>query len=191
MNDIPRNKYEILDLVFTILIALCLISTAIFLFSNLIVSIIYIVFVALFGLVVLFFWVSRNPFNIYLVRTFAFSNFIATFISLIIFFSNFNPTSTDYPGYILLLIPSGIYLLISFKFSAISTPSDKKEGAMLALVGLPNASQRRLFRDNPKERIKRKELIAKQRKIYKFKPLIGLCIAFILISSVALILGFS
>ena len=62
---------------------------------------------------------------------------------------------------------------------------------MLALVGLPKASQRRLFRDNPEERIKREELIAKQRKTYKYKPIIGLCIALILSSLLALIFGFT
>jgi len=125
-----------------------------------------------------------------MVRTLAFNNFIVTFITLIIFFSNFTPTSTDYPGYILLLVPSGIYLLISFKFSAVTTLSDKKEGAMLALAGLPKASQRRLFRDNPEERIKREELIVKQKKTFRYKPIISLCIALILISLAALILGF-
>ena len=89
MNDLPRDKYEVLDIIFTILIALCMSLTAILILSNLIVSIIFVVVVALFVFVVLFLWKSRNPFNINLIRAFAFNNFIFTFITLIIFFSKF------------------------------------------------------------------------------------------------------
>jgi predicted membrane channel-forming protein YqfA (hemolysin III family) len=189
MNDIPRTKYEILDLIFTILIATSLVATAIFLLSNLLVSIIYIVVVTFFTLVVIIFWKSRNPFNLYSIRTLAFSNLIVTFIALVIYFSNFSPSPTNYPSFILLLIPSGIYLIISFRFSAVTTPSDKKEGAMLSLAGLPKAAQRRMFRDNPEERAQREELIAKQKKIFKYNLIIGLSIALIVSSLLALIFG--
>ena len=147
--------------------------------------------VVLFALVVLNLWRSRNPFNIYLVRTFAFNNFIFTFITLLIFFSTYAPTLTDYPGYILFLLPSGIYLLISYKFSAVTTLSDKKEGAMLAMAGRTKASELRLFRDNKEERIKREELIAKQKEEYKYKLIIGLAITLTLSSFAALSFGFS
>ena len=190
MNDTPRNKYEILDLIFTFLIALCMSLTSILILSNLIVSIIFAIMVVLFALVVLNLWRSRNPFNIYLVRAFAFNNFIFTFITLLIFFSTYNPILTDYPGYILLLIPSGIYLLISYKFSAVTTLSDKKEGAMLAMAGRTKASELRLFRDNKEERIKREELIAKQKEEYKYKLIIGLAITLTLSSFAALSFGF-
>ena len=190
MNDTPRNKYEILDLIFTFLIALCMSLTSILILSNLIVSIIFAIMVVLFALVVLNLWRSRNPFNIYLVRAFAFINFIFTFITLLIFFSTYNPILTDYPGYILLLIPSGIYLLISYKFSAVTTLSDKKEGAMLAMAGRTKASELRLFRDNKEERIKREELIAKQKEEYKYKLIIGLAITLTLSSFAALSFGF-
>ena len=191
MNDVQRNKYEILDLIFAFLIAICMLLTNLFLLSNLIVSAVYAILIVLFALVILFFWMGRNPFNIYLIRTLAFSNFIFTFISLIIFFVSFTPASIgENIGYIILLFPSGIYLLISFKFSSVTTPSDKKEGAVLALTGFRKASRRRLFRDDPEERIKQEELIAKQKKAYKYNLIIGLCITIILSSLPALILGF-
>jgi hypothetical protein len=189
MNDLPRSKYEKIDLIFTFLIELCMVLTAIFLLYNLIVSLIFVIVVALFAFVVLFLWITRNPFNIYLIRAFAFNNFIFTFITIIIFFSKFSPTVTDYPGYILLLIPSGIYLLISYKFSAVTTLSDKREGAMLAYAGKTKAARLRLFRDNPEERIKREELIAKQREVYRYKLIIALGIALTLSSLLALIFG--
>jgi len=190
MNDLPRDKYEVLDIIFTILIALCMSLTAILILSNLIVSIIFVVVVALFVFVVLFLWKSRNPFNINLIRAFAFNNFIFTFITLIIFFSKFSPTVTGYPGYIILLIPSGIYLLISYKFSTVTTLGLKRASARLAYVGRTEASQRSLFRENMEERIKREELIAKQKKIYRYKLIIALCIALTLSSFAALIFGF-
>jgi len=190
MNDLPRDKYEVLDIIFTILIALCMSLTAILILSNLIVSIIFVVVVALFVFVVLFLWKSRNPFNINLIRAFAFNNFIFTFITLIIFFSKFSPTITGYPGYIILLIPSGIYLLISYKFSTVTTLGLKRASARLAYVGRTEASQRSLFRENMEERIKREELIAKQKKIYMYKLIIALCIALTLSSFAALIFGF-
>ncbi len=191
MNDVPRDKFEIIDIIFTFFIALSMVLTAIFLLYNLIVSIIFVVVVALFAFVVLFLWKMRNPFNINLIRAFAFNNFIFTFITLLIFFSKFSPTITGYPGYIILLIPSGIYLLISYKFSAVTTLSDKREGAMLAMAGRTKASELRLFRDNKEERIKREELIAKQKEIYKYKLIIALGIALTLSSLLALIFGLS
>jgi predicted membrane channel-forming protein YqfA (hemolysin III family) len=190
MKDIPKTKYEILDLIFTVLIATSLLVTAIFLLSNLLVSIIYIVIVALFTVMVFIFWRIRNPFNLYSIRTLAFSNLIVTFIALVIYFSDLSPSPTNYPGFILLLGPSGVYLIISFRFSAVTTPSDKKEGAMLALAGLPKAAQRRMFRDNPEEREQREELLAKQKKTHKYNLIIGFCIVLVVCSLLALIFGF-
>ena len=94
-------------------------------------------------------------------------------------------------GYALLLIPSVFYLIKSYKFSAVTTLSDKKEGAMLAYAGKTKASQQRLFRDNMEDRIKREELIAKQKKVYKYKLIIALAIILTLSSFAALIFGFS
>jgi len=190
MNDIPRTKYEIIDLIFTILIAICLISTAIFLLSNLIVSLIYSMFVAFFAFVALFLWISRNPFAIYLIRTFVFNNFIVTLISLIIFLSNFTPGSTYHPGYILLLFPSGIYILISFKYSNISLLRDKRAGIRLSYIGRSKAAQNLYFKESPEERSKREELIAEQKKTHNYKPIVALSIALILSSLVTLIFGF-
>ena len=191
MNDLPRDKYEILDIIFTFLIELCMVLTAIFLLYNLIVSSIFVIIVALFAFVVLFLWISRNPFYIYLVRAFAFNNFIFTFITLMIFYSKYSPTISDYPGYFLLLFPSGIYLLISYKFSAVTTLSDKREGAMLAMAGKTKASEIYLFRDDPEERINREKLIAKQKEEYRYKIIITLGVALTLSSLLALIFGFS
>ena len=189
MNDVPRDKFEIIDIIFTFFIALSMVLTAIFLLYNLIVSIIFVVVVALFAFVVLFLWKMRNPFNINLIRAFAFNNFIFTFITLLIFFSKFSPTITGYPGYIILLIPSGIYLLISYKFSTVTTLGLKRASARLAYVGRTEASQRSLFRENMEERIKREELTAKQKEIYKYKLIIALGIALTLSSLLALIFG--
>ncbi len=189
MNDLPRDKYEIQDLIFTFLIELCMVLTAIFLLYNLIVSLIFVIVVALFAFVVLFLWISRNPFYIYLVRAFAFNNFIFTFITLMIFYSKYSPTISDYPGYFLLLFPSGIYLLISYKFSAVTTLSDKREGAMLAMAGKTKAARLRLFRDNPEERIKQEKLIAKQKEVYRYKLIIAIGVALTLSSLLALIFG--
>ena len=190
MNDVPRNKYEILDIIFTFLIELCMVLSAIFLLYNLIVSIIFVVVVVLLAFVVLFLWISRNPFYIYLVRAFAFNNFFFTFIALILLYSRLTATLTEYPfGYALLLIPSGIYLLISYKFSAVTTPSDKVVGSMLAMAGRTKASRRYLFRDNPEEIRKREEIIAKQKEIYKYKLVIALAIVLTLSTFAALIFG--
>jgi len=190
MNDLQRDKYEILDIIFTFLIALCMVLTAIFLLKNLIVSLIYVIVVVLFAFVVIFLWKSRNPFNVYLVRAFAFNNFIVTFITLIIFFTNFTPTSTYYPVYPALLIPSGIYFLISFKYSTFSTVFHKGASAGLAYVGMTKASERILFGENREEIMKREALIAKQRKEYRYKIIIILIVALTLSSFAALIFGF-
>jgi len=190
MNDLPRDKFEILDLIFTFLVALCMVLTAIFLLNSLIVSLIFGIVVVLFAFVIIFLWRSRNPFNIYLVRAFAFNNFIFTFITLIVFFYNFTPTSTEYPGYILLLVPSGIYLLISYKWSAVTTPGYKRAGAMLAYTGRTKAARRLFIRDNPEERRKREDLITKQMKVYRYKLILALGIVLTLSSITALIFGF-
>ena len=168
MSDLPRNKYEIIDLIFTFLNALCMSLAAIFLLSNMIVISIFVVVVVVFACVVLFLWKSRNPFNIYLVRAFAFNNLFFTFIALMVFYS---------------------LLITSYKFSAVTTPSDKREGAMLAYAGKSKASQQRLFRDNLEERIKREEVIAQQKKEYRYKIIIVLTIALTLSSFAALVFG--
>jgi hypothetical protein len=108
-----------------------------------------------------------------------------------IFFSNFTPTSTDYPGYIILLVPSSIYLLISFKFSSVTTPLDKIGGTMLVYAGRIKAAMTLFIRDNPEEGIKREEFIAKHKKAFKYKLIVSLCIVLILSSIVTLILGFN
>ena len=190
MNDFPKGIYDILDIIFTLLIALCMSLTAIFILSNLLISLLFVIIIIFFGCVVLFLCISRNPFNVYLVRAFAFINFFFTFITLIIFFSKFTPTSTNYPGYALLLFPSGLYLLISYKFTAVTTLSDKKEGVILAYAGRTEASRQRFFRDNMEERIQRKEFIDQQKKEYRYKRYIELTIVFTLSSIGALIFGF-
>jgi len=191
MNDLPRDKYEILDIIFTFLHTLCMSLTAIFLLYNLIVSLIFVSVIVLLAFVVLFLWKSRNPFNIYLVRAFAFNNLFFTIIALMFYYSLLSAITTSPVGYALLLLPSVFYLISSYKFSAVTTPSDKKEGAMLAYAGRTKASRRRLFRDNMEDRLKREELIAKQKEVYRYKLIIALTIALTLSSFTALIFGFS
>jgi len=163
---------------------------AIFLLSNVIVISIFFVAVVVFACVAFYLWKSRNPFNIYLVRAFAFNNLFFTFIALLIFYSILSAITTYPMGYALLLIPSFFYLIISYKFSAVTTPSDKREGAMLAYAGKSKASQQRLFRDNMEDRIKREEVIAKQKTEYKYKIIIVLTILITLSSFAALAFGF-
>ncbi|MBY9020476.1 MAG: hypothetical protein KGD67_05420 [Candidatus Lokiarchaeota archaeon] len=189
MSDLPRSKYEILDLIFTLLNALCMSLAAIFLLSNVIVIVIFIVVVVVFAFVVFLLWKSRNPFNIYLVRAFAFNNLFFTIIALIFFYSMLSAITTHPMGYALLLIPAVIYLIKSYKFSAVTTLSDKKEGAMLAYAGKSKASQQRLFRDNLEDRKKREEVIAQQKREYRYKIIIVLTIALTLSSFAALIFG--
>ena len=190
MDDISRDKYEFLDLIFTFLNTLCMILTAFFLLNNLTIALIYGIAIVIFAFVVLYLWIGRNPFNIYLIRAFAFNNLVFTFISLILFFSNFAHTLTEYPGYILFLFPSGIYLLISYKFSAVTLPYDKKTGAMLAYTGRTEASRLQFFRDNMEERKNREDLVAKQKKVHRYKLLVVLSISLSLINLLALIFGY-
>lgn len=189
MSDISRGKYEILDLIFTIIISLCLVSTSIFLLPNLLGSLINIVVVIIFTVIVLNFWKSRNPFYVYLVRAFALNNIIVTFIAFLILSSTFNPMSAEYPGLISLLFPAGIYLLISVKFSALPLFSKKGVGR-LAYTGSITTATHLLVRDNLEERKRREELIASQKKKYKFNLIIALTIIFILYSFIAIFFGF-
>jgi hypothetical protein len=109
----------------------------------------------------------------------------------VLLYSRLSPTPTEYPvGYALFLLPSGIYLLISYKFSAVINPLYKKEGAMLAMAGRHKAARNLFISDNKEERIRREELIAKQKKEYRYKLLIALAIALTLSSLLALIFGF-
>ena len=191
MTDLPRNKYEILDIIFTFLNVLCMFLTAILILSNIIVSLIYVTIVVLIASVVLFYWVSRNPFNIYLIRAIAYNNFIFTLIALILFYSKFFTTLTEYQvGYALLLLPSGIYLIISYKWSAVINPLYKRPGAMLAYAGRTEAAMNLLVSENKEERMKREEIIAKQKKVYRYKFIIALSIMLSFSSLIALVFGF-
>jgi hypothetical protein len=153
---------------------------------------IYVIIVVLFAFVILFYWVSRNPFNLYLIRAFAFNNLFFTFIALILFFSRISIALTEYPViFVFFLFPSGVYLVITFKWSNISIPKDKSVGSLLAFTGRTKAAQRLFFNDNNMEdRIKQEELITKQKKVYKYKLIIASTIALTLSSFAALIFGF-
>ena len=190
MDDIPRDKYEFLDLIFTFLNTLCMVLTSFFLLNNLIISLMYSIVVIIFAFVVLYLWIARNPFNIFLIRAFALNNFIFTFILLILFYSNFAHALTENIGDVIFLFPSGTYLVISYKFSAVTLPYDKKIGAMLAYTGRTEASRLQFFRDNMEERKNREELVANQKKVYRYKLIIVLTIFLTLISLLTLILGF-
>ena len=191
MNDVSRDKYEILDLVFTFFHSLCMILTAFFLLSNLIVSLLYTIIVVLFVLVVLFMWKSQNQFTVYLIRALSFNNLFFSLIALIIFYSLLSPFNYFPVGYDLLLFPSIIYLIFSLKFPTLSPRRDKRAGAMLAYTGRTKAARNLFFQDNPEERRRREELIAKQKKEYKFKRIIALILVLTLSSFTALAFGFS
>ena len=191
MSDTPRNKYEILDIIFTIIHSLCISISAIFLLSNLIVSILFVFVVVFFTLAVLYFWKAQNPFNIYLIRALAFSNLFFTFTALVFYFSSLSYLTTYPVGYVLLLFPSIIYLLISFKFksSTVARANDKRAGLALNRTGRTKAARRMFFGENPEEGQKREEFLAKQKKEHKYNIIICLAIAITLSSLTALIFG--
>ncbi len=191
MKDSPRNKFEILDLIFIILNSLCMILSAIFLLSNLIVSLIFVVIVVFFAFLALFLWISRNPFNVYLVRAIAFNNFIFTLLALSLYYSRLPGTLSEYPlGYVLLLLPSGIYFIISFKFSAYSTYVDKKQAAKLTFAGSHKAAEQHIFKYSLEEKLRREEAIVKQKKVYRYNLIIALAIVLTLSCFIAIIYGF-
>ncbi|MFX0049377.1 MAG: hypothetical protein ACFE8G_14635 [Candidatus Hermodarchaeota archaeon] len=191
MNDNRRDKYKILDPIFTVLNTLSMVLTAVFLLNNLIVSLIFIVIVVLFGILVIFLWISRNPFNIYLVRAISFNNFIFTLLALSLYYSQLSPTLPEYPlGYIFLLFPSGIYFLITFKLSGYSNTVDKKQSAILTYTGRSKAAEQHLFKSSLEERMRREEVIAKQKNIYRYKLIITLVIILTLTCFAAIIYSF-
>jgi hypothetical protein len=190
MNDTYKNKYRILDLIFTFFNSLCMVLAAIFMLKNLIVSLTFVVTVVLIALVFLFFWISRNPFTIYLVRGFAYNNLFFTFFALMYFYSVIFPVSTSQLAYILLLLPAIFYLTFSFKFSSISYRHDKRTGATLAYWGRTKAAEKYLFKDKLEDKKNREERIAELKKVYPYKILIFLVVVLTLSSFYALTLGF-
>ena len=196
MNKVPRDKFEVIDLIFMFLFAISFALTALVLFDNLIISIIYFIIVVLFSVVTLFLWIIRNPFNMYLVRTFAFTNFLFTFISLIVYASRPSEPPTEYPSnygsifIIFCLVPSIIYLAITTRFVATSTLKYKRTGAALAFMGRIKNVEQALYGDKVEDKIRREEAMAKIKKAYNQKIVIVLCIVFALCSITALIFGF-
>ena len=196
MNDLPRDKYEFLDIVFTFFHTLCMSLTAIFLLSNLIVSLMLAVVIVLFAFVVVFLWKSRNPFSYYLVTTLALNNLLVTLVALVIFYATVpsSPTLPFYNAYTLLLLPSGIYLVIAYLVSPDYVSlriAHKRTGLMLAFVGRTKAARRLLIGDDVEKKRKLDEFVTKNKKEYRYKAIISLCIAFTLCSFAALIFGFS
>jgi len=61
---------------------------------------------------------------------------------------------------------------------------------MLAMAGRHKAARNLFISDNKEERLKREELIAKQKKEYRYKLLIAFAITLTLSSLLALIFGF-
>ena len=190
MNDVPKDKYRILDFIFTIFNSLCMVLTAILVLYNLMVSITFIISVILITCAFLIFWTSRNPFIIYLVRTFAYNNLFFTFFALIYFYSVIIPVSTHQIAFVLLLLPSILYLTISFKFTSITTLKDKSTGTTLVAMGRTKAAERYLFKDKLEDKKNRKERIAELKTVYPYKIIIALAIVLTLSSFYALNLGF-
>jgi hypothetical protein len=190
MNDHPRDNYEILDLIFTFLFAVSMVVTAIFLSYNLIISLIFIVVIILFSFVTIYFWITRNPFNLYLVRAFAFTNFLVNFIALIILSRPSDTQKTFQFGLVILLFsPSVIYLLLAILFSSISLPLDKKAGAALAYYGKIKNVDIALAGESLEDKKRRKEAVAQLKTVYRYKLIIILSVLFPLISVTALIIG--
>ena len=190
MSDTPKAKNRILDLIITLFNSLCMVLTAFLVLSNLTVSLIFVSSVVFITLMFLFFWISRNPFSIYLVRAFAFNNLFFTFIALMVFYSLLSPISTSQLGYVLLLLPSIFYLTISFKFSSISKLADKRVGASLAYMGRTKAAEHYLYQDNLGDKKRREETITKLKEVYPYKIIITLVVILTLSSFYALNVGF-
>ena len=148
MNKVPRDKFEVIDLIFMLLFAI----------------------------------------------SFAFTNFLFTFISLIVYASR--PSEPEYPSnygsifIIFCLVPSIIYLAITTRFVATSTLKYKRTGAALAFMGRIKNVEQALYGDTVEDKIRREEAMAKIKKVYNQKIVIVLCIVFILCSITALIFGF-
>lgn len=195
MNDSPKDKHEVFEIISTFLFTACMALTAIFLIRNLITSLTYLVIVLLFGSVVIFFWKARNPFSFYLVSTLALNNFLVTLIALVIFYSTVmsSPAIPFYPAYLLLIFPSGFYLVIAYLISPVDSfnSAHKRAGARLAYVGRTKASRRLLIGYDVEKKRKLDEFITKNKKEFRYKAIISLCIAFTLSSFAALIFGFS
>jgi hypothetical protein len=190
MNDTYKNKYRILDLIFTFFNSLCMVLAAIFMLKNLIVLITFVMTIVFIALVFLFFWRSRNPFTIYLVRGFAYNNLFFTFFALMYFYYVISPFSTTQLAYILFLLPSIFYFTFSFKFSFFSYKHDKRTGATLAFMGYTKAAEGYLFKDKLEDKKNRKERITELKKEYPYKILIFLVVVLTLSSFYALNLGF-
>jgi len=61
---------------------------------------------------------------------------------------------------------------------------------MLAYTGRTEASRLQFFRDNMEDRKNREDLVAKQKKVHRYKLLVVLSISVSLINLLALIFGY-
>ena len=190
MTENPKNKYRYFDLIFTLINAISIVLIAIFILDNLIVSMIFVAIVVLIATVFLIYWNTRNPFNIYLVRSFAFNNLFFTFVALLIYYSLVSPVPQFQLGFFFLLFPPIFYLVFSFRFSYISMVMDKRTGAALAVTGRTKAAQRYFFKDTLENKMHRREEIAKLKKANPHKNIIVLAIVLAINSLIALSLGF-
>ena len=190
MNEIPKDKYRFLDLIFTLINAISMVLIAIFILPNLLVSLIFLVIVVLITLMFLFYWTTRNPFKIYLVRAFAFNNLFFAFMVLLVYYSLVSPVPTSRLGFSLLLLPPIFYLIFSFRFSYISKVMDKRTGASLAVMGRTKAAEKYFYKDSLESKKQRKEALTKLKNAYPYKILIVLPIVLTLNSFYALGYGF-
>lgn len=195
MNDSPRDKHGIFEIIVTFLFTACIALTAIFFIRNQIVSLIFLVVVLLFGSVVILFWKARNPFSFYLETTFALNNLLVTLVALVMFYSTVpsSPTLPFYNVYPLLLLPSGFYLVIAYIVSpdyVTLRSGQKRAGLVLNFVGSTKAARRLLIGDDVEKRRKLDEFVTKNKKEYRYNAIISLCITFTLCSFGALIFGF-
>ena len=190
MNDVPKDKYRFLDLIITLINALSMVLIAIFILSNVITSLIFVVIVVLITLMFVFYWTTRNPFKMYLLRAFAFNNLFFIFMALLVYYSLVSPVPTSRLGFSLLLLPPIFYLIFSFRFSYISKVMDKRTGTSLAMMGRTKAAERYFIKDSLEIKKQRKEAITKLKEAYPYKILIVLPIVLTLNSFYALSYGF-
>jgi len=193
MNDLPRQESEILDLIFTILFTISMVLTPLFLRFNLIVTVISVTIFCLFSFLVIFYWIARNPFKTYLIRSFAYTNFLFSIAALI---NLTRPPFSDTPNYFpfgivfLLFLPSGIYILLAILSYRSPSPLDKNAGAELAYYGKIKNTDIALFGDSLEVEKRRKEAINQLKTVYRYKLIIVLSVLFPIISFMALTIGF-
>ena len=192
MNDLPRKKSEILDLIFAFLFTTSMMLTALFLGYNLIGSVISVITTILFSFLVIFYWIARNPFHAYLIKSYAYTNFLFSIVALI---NLTRPSFSENPNYFpfgivfLLFLPSAIYVILTIFSYRSPSALGKLTGAELAFYGKIKNVEVALLGNSLKVEKNRKETISQLKTVYRYKLILVLSVLFPLISFIALIIG--